>query len=437
MDTEDLERSLVSPRAAEGEAGLIVVHSPDETAYQAFHALDPVVTLGRRDEGGAATVQLADTRISREHAEVRWRADGRGCEVRDLKSRNGTFVDGRRVTSDVAPLGAVLRVGDSFFEVAIRPPELAHPLFVGRSAALARLVGDVRRAATSDANVLVEGETGTGKELVAEALHQLGGAPGKLVAINCASIPPAIAESFLFGHRKGAFTGATQDSPGVFEQSHDGTLFLDELGELRADLQAKLLRVLETRQFTPLGAAAPRTTNARFVSATNARLRVQVQAGTFRADLFARVAGLELSVPPLRQRKSDIPILMTHFLVQQIPGAKFVISANAMETLLNHDWPMNVRELRAIAGRLALAHPEGGTLRSADVAAVLQSSAAEAAAEAAAPASATVPSRAELTALLQTHGGNVVKLAAHYGKDRKQIYRWLEQHGLDPRDFRG
>jgi two-component system response regulator GlrR len=276
-------------------------------------------------------------------------------------------------------------------------------------------------------SVLIEGETGTGKELVAEAVHQLSARGGKLVAVNCASIPPAIAESFLFGHKKGAFTGASHDAEGIFEQAGNGTLFLDEIGELRLDLQAKLLRVLETRQLTPVGAAAPRTTNARFLSATNARLRLAVAAGTFRSDLFARLAGVELEVPPLRARRCDVPLLAAHFL----PGVRF--SANALEALLLHAWPMNVRELRTVCGRLSLLHPNGGLLRSADVAPALQRG------DIAAPPNeppANTPSRAELAELLRAHKGNVVRVAAHYDKDRRQIYRWLELYGLDPRDFR-
>ncbi len=439
MKTQDLERSQVSPQTVQGSPGLVIVHSPDEALAQRFFPLAPRLTLGRREDGAdgdVARVAIADSGISREHAALTWRADGKGCEVRDLDSRNGTFVDRRRVASDLAPLGSVVRAGDTFVEVAIEPAGAPpHPVLRGRSAALARLCADVHRVARTDVSLLVEGETGTGKELVAEAIHALSGRTGRLVAINCASIPPEIAESYLFGHRKGAFTGASQDADGVFEQARDGTLVLDEIGELRLDLQAKLLRVLETRQFAPVGAAATRLANARFIAATNARLRVHVAAGTFRADLYARLAGVEIEVPPLRARRSDIPILMEHFFEQAAPGGRFAFSANAIESLLLHDWPMNVRELKAICRRLALAHPAGGRLRSAEVAAVLRR-ASERAVLDAPPAPASGPTRVELSDLLHAHRGNIVKLAAHYRKDRRQIYRWLELHGLDPRDFR-
>jgi DNA-binding NtrC family response regulator len=439
VKTKDLQRSQLSPQDAQGSPGLVVVYSPDAARVQEFYPLAQPLTVGRKEgETDGAGLAISDPGISREHASLHWRSDGKGCEVRDLGSRNGTFLQGRRITSELAPLGSVLRVGDTFLEVAVKAEEAPpHPTLRGQSAALRRLVHDIHRVAHSDVSILIEGETGTGKELVAEAIHVLSGRPGRLVAINCASIPPEIAESYLFGHRKGTFTGASQDSDGIFEQAQEGTLFLDEIGQLRLDLQAKLLRVLETRQFLPLGAVATRLTSARFVSATNAKLRVQVGSGTFRSDLFARLAGVEISVPALRQRRSDIPLLISHFLSLAAPEARFVFTPNALELLLLHDWPMNIRELRAICGRLALAHPAGGLLRTAEVAGVLQSEPQD---EDRVPTAegvlASAPSRAELCDLLRSHRGNVVKLAAHYGKDRRQIYRWLELHGLDPRDFR-
>jgi DNA-binding NtrC family response regulator len=439
--TQDVERSQELVVGAEGAPGVVVVWSPDDDAVQRFTPLAPRLTLARHEAGdgagaGDGRLAIADGGMSREHAALRWRADATGCEVRDLQSKNGTFVQRRRVAAELAPVGSVIRAGDSFLEVTVQPPAPgSHALLVGRSARLARLLGDVRRAAASAVHLLIEGETGTGKELVAGVLHELGGRPGRLVAINCAAIPAELAESYLFGHRRGAFTGAAADADGVFEQARDGTLLLDEIGELRLDLQAKLLRVLETGQFSPLGSGTTRLATARVVSATNARLRLQVAAGAFRADLFARLAGVEIDVPPLRHRRSDIPLLAAHFLAAFAPGARFALSANAIERPLLHDWPLNVRELRACCARLALLRPGGGLVRTSDVAAVLpvgaEGSSPEAGAE---PVS--LPSRRELADRLHAHRGNVVKLAGHYGKDRRQIYRWLDAHGLDPRDFR-
>ena len=435
MDTEELERSGASaPAANVGVAIVRVIHSPDATLMRTSHPLASEIKLvrARSDIAGLA---VADPRISSEQAVLRWRSDGGGCEVRDLDSRNGTFVDGKRVTSAAAPVGSIVRVGDTLLEIAFEGPAVVpHRLLIGDSAPLRQMCVEIVRVAKSDARVLVSGETGTGKELVAEAIHELSGRSGELVAINCASIPPTIAETYLFGHRKGAFTGASTDARGVFEQAQDGTLFLDEIGELRIDLQAKLLRVLETREYAPLGSSVTQLTNARFISATNADLRVQIAAGTFRADLFARIGEIELSAPPLRKRRSDIPLLVEHFLRREAPDVRFELSVNALETMLLDPWRMNVRELKAVCTRLVLAHPRGGQLRSADLAAVRTISESAPAVEP--DAAFGAPDRDELSERLRAHAGNVVKLAAHYGKDRKQIYRWLELRGLDPRDFR-
>jgi len=441
MDTRDLEPSQLTRDSARGTPGLAIVDSPDVALAGTFQSLARPLTLGRADsqpmksEGALA---IRDPRVSRAHATFRARADGRGCEVRDLGSHNGTFLEGRRVVTESAPFGSILRIGDTLIEVSLPPLEVApHASLVGRSEPLMRLIDQIRRIASSDVSVLIEGETGTGKELVAEALHAIGGRPGRLVAINCAAVPPELAESYLFGHRKGAFTGATHDVEGVFERARDGTLLLDEIGVLRIDLQAKLLRVLESRQFTPLGPGPMKTTRARFLAATNSRLRSQVAAGTFREDLFARIAGIEIAVPPLRARRSDVPALLAHFLAQSAPGVAFRFSPNAMEALLLHDWPMNVRELRTFAGRLALAHCDGGVFRTADIATLLNTSidSGERSPIAPPPAS-TAPERAELVQLLTEHKGNVGRVAGHYGKDRRQVYRWLAAHRLDPADFR-
>jgi transcriptional regulator with GAF, ATPase, and Fis domain len=439
MKTEELEQSDATAPARKGEMPMLwIVHSPDAARIGTRHPVSSPVRLVRAG-GGAPGLALDDPRVSREQALVQRRIGG-GCEVRDLESRNGTFVDGRRVDCATAPIGSIIRVGDTLIEVAWEPDAITpSPLLVGRSAPLCRLASEIERFARSDVSVLLFGETGTGKELVAEALHAASGRTGRLVAVNCASIPPTLAESYFFGHRKGAFTGAHADAIGVFEQAHDGTLFLDEIGELRLDLQSKLLRVLETRVFSPLGSDTTRTTNARIVSATNANLRVQMAARTFRADLFARIAELELVTPPLRQRRCDLPLLMDHFFRKAAPPVRFELSVNALESLLLDPWPMNVRELKSVCTRLALAHPRGGRLRSADVVAARKPGMETPRPEADAPTTArdaSPPGRDELFDLLRTHAGNVATLATLYGKDRKQIYRWLEQHGLDPRDFR-
>ena len=308
----------------------IVVHSPDTVMAQRTFPLTSAPTLGRSDgvpSDGQRRVPCRQRQacLQPPRASCAGAPTAPAAEVLDLDSRNGTFIDRQRITSAHAPVGAIVRVGDTFIEIAVAAPGTEVPsdlLLRGRSPALQRLLLDVARVATSDVSLLIEGETGTGKELVAGAVHALSRRAGPLVAVNCASVPAEIAESFFFGHRKGAFTGAHTNADGVFEQARDGTLFLDEIGELRRSiLQAKLLCACwRTRQYSPVGSSSVLVTNARFVSATNARLRVQVAAGTFRSDLFARLAGFEIAVPPLRRRRSDIPLLWSHFFDQAAPA---------------------------------------------------------------------------------------------------------------------
>ena len=227
---------------------------------------------------------------------------------------------------------------------------------VGSSAAIRAVLDVLLLAAPTDATVLIEGETGTGKELVAQALHKLSRrARGPLVAVNCAALPEALLESELFGHVKGAFTGATETRQGRFRQADGGTLFLDEIGEMPAPLQAKLLRALQEGEIQPVGADKPLKVDARVIAATNRELEKAVAAGKFRADLFYRLNVVPLPLPPLRERREDIAALAAHFL----RGKNRRFSAEAMEALQRYDWPGNVRELQNLIERLAVLRPEG------------------------------------------------------------------------------
>jgi DNA-binding NtrC family response regulator len=223
------------------------------------------------------------------------------------------------------------------------------PRIVGDSAAWEQVMASVQRAAPSDATVLIEGESGTGKELVARALHTLGPRASRpFVAINCAAIPEPLLEAELFGHEKGAFTGATARKPGRFELAHRGTLFLDEVGDLPLTLQAKILRVLDTCTFERLGGLSPIHVEVRVVAATNRNLRAMVAARQFREDLFFRLAVFPIAVPPLRERREDIPLLATHFLdrVGRELKKRVALSDAALDALQRYDWPGNVRELQ-------------------------------------------------------------------------------------------
>ena len=220
---------------------------------------------------------------------------------------------------------------------------------VGVSPAMREVLATAERAAQTDANVYIYGENGTGKELMARAIHYSGSRRARpLITLDCTAIPDGLMESQLFGHVRGAFTGAVEAQDGVFALAHSGTLFIDEIGELSLPLQAKLLRVLQFREYTPVGGSQPRRVDVRFLTATNRDLREAAAAGTFRSDLFYRIAVIHIVIPPLRERREDIPLLVDHFLkkfaaqyqrpVRQVSGA-------AQDLFRQHSWPGNVRQL--------------------------------------------------------------------------------------------
>ncbi|BDG61071.1 sigma-54-dependent transcriptional regulator [Caldinitratiruptor microaerophilus] len=225
---------------------------------------------------------------------------------------------------------------------------------VGESPAIRQLLELTRRVAAADSNVLIEGESGTGKELVARALHRWSGrARGPFLAVNAAALPAHLLESELFGHARGAFTGAAADKPGLVELGHRGTLFLDEVGEMPAELQPKLLRFAETGEFRRVGETRLRRVSVRIVSATNRRLADEVAAGRFREDLYYRLCVVRIEVPPLRERREDIPLLVDHFLRRRARGPRS-LSPAALDALMRYHYPGNVRELFNIVERGAI-----------------------------------------------------------------------------------
>jgi two-component system NtrC family response regulator len=226
---------------------------------------------------------------------------------------------------------------------------------IGVSAPMKAVFDTLHKVAASNATVLIVGETGTGKELIARALHHNSErGSGPLVTINCAAIPEALLESELFGHVKGAFTGAIQDKKGKFEFAGGGTIFLDEIAELGGPLQAKLLRVLQEREIEPVGGTTSIPVDVRVLAATNTDLEAAVKEGRFREDLFYRLAVVPLRLPPLRERREDIPILVAHLLRKHTKGRELKINPEAMRLLQAHDWPGNVRELENICERMAI-----------------------------------------------------------------------------------
>ncbi len=314
--------------------------------------------LGERLTVGSAPgndLVLDDPYVSGRHCTLR--REGRRVVVVDAGSRNGTFVGGVRVAAGEVMPGMRITVGRTRLRVAAEGAGVATGSgLIGRSRVLRRLREEIARVAPTSASAMVLGESGTGKELVARALHDGSGRRGAFVVVNCGAIAPDLIESELFGHEKGAFTGAAQRRRGVFEEADGGTLFLDEIGELPLALQPRLLRVLEERAVRPVGGNLERKVDVRVVSATHRDLAAAVGEGAFRLDLYHRLATVELALPALRERREDVAPLVHHFLDRLAPevGGLKVIAPSAMEALERHDWPGNVRELRNALHRAAI-----------------------------------------------------------------------------------
>lgn len=316
-------------------------------------------------------------------------------------------------------------------------------LLIGESAPMRRLREDVVRAARTDLPVLVQGPTGSGKELVARALHVTSGRSGEFVAFNVCAIADALFEAAVFGHVRGAFTGATADAPGYLAEAHRGTAFFDEIGGLPAAAQAKLLRAVETREYRPVGARADRRSDFRLVSATNDDVDARVAAGQFREDLAERLAGVVVHVPPLAARRADVPALVRHFARQlEGPDARAFTDA-ALDVLTSYDWPRNVRELRhAVARALAwCAEPVVGA-DAVGQALARRTTPATTLTVGGAGGPPWVPAgdareqeRRRLAELLRACGGDTGRAAHALGVARATLYRRLEKVGLRVRDI--
>jgi DNA-binding NtrC family response regulator len=399
--------------------------------------------IGREAEAGVDLV-LPDPAVSRVHAVVASFPGEETLWLQDRGSSNGVYLNGRKVEGAAVRPGDVIRIGDSLLVVGRGTPAPAAEAMdlgiLGRSPAVSELRAVVRKVAPSALPVLVVGPTGTGKELVARAVHDQSERRGRVVAVNCAALPATLVESVLFGYRKGAYTGATADQDGAFVQANGGTLFLDEIGDLAIEAQPKLLRALENGEVTPIGATQALAVDVRVVAATHVPLDAALEDGRFRRDLYARLAGVVVRTPALADRREDIPMLFDAFLGE---GSARPMSADFVESLLAYGWPFNVRELKKLAERLVVLHGaaslwERGMLddemRQAAVAApeeipVLQSSTHGTAPP---PPKDGPPPREELIALLEQCDGNVSRVAELVQRNRKQVYRWMKQHAVDP-----
>jgi DNA-binding NtrC family response regulator len=291
--------------------------------------------------------------------------------------------------------------------------------------AMKELLGVLARVAGSELPVLVQGESGTGKELVARALHRQSPRAGHaFVAINCGALPENLLESELFGHEKGAFTGAVARKPGLFEVADRGVLFLDEIGEVSPAVQVKLLRVLETKEFTRLGSTRPQRSDLRIVSASNRDLKQETRSGGFREDLYYRLNGVTVRLPPLRERRGDVPLLARHFLRQL--GSKKAFAPRAIEALAGYAWPGNVRELQMVVHRAMILAP-GELIDAVDLPAAEPASGGSGFLESALGAGLTLEEleREYIRRVLEQHQGHRGRTAKALGIDPKTLYNKL------------
>jgi DNA-binding NtrC family response regulator len=419
----------------------------------------------RRQEDGARTLGLTfpDALSSTRHAVLSREGRDGPFILEDAGSKNGTWVNGRRIDRKTLVDGDVLEFGQTFClfrdaaPVDVRtPPDTPNASALAAAKAWATfhdpLAAQYRRlvrVAHTTVPVLVLGETGTGKEVVARTLHQLSGRTPEMMAVNCAAIPASLIEAELFGHKKGAFTGSGTERLGWIRSADRSTLFLDEIGELPPALQATFLRALETSEVVPVGADRPVKVDFRLVSATHRDLDADVERGTFRADLRARLGAMTITLPPLRDRREDLGLLLPAILAR-IAGAGTPparLRREVTRALLIHTWPRNVRELVQVLTQAAAQIGPGDFIDlehlpptlvpggSAAAPTPTESRSGALPPDARAPTAAP-PDEATLRALLTEHRGNVALVARCVGLHRELLYRALRKYGLDPADFR-
>ncbi len=383
-----------------------------------------------------------DPAMSLRHAEVL--LHGAGAMVHDLGTAAGTRLNGAAVhDSQALAEGDVLRLGDTMllYTTTGGAPAVGEeripgePELTGASPSIEAVRRSVEAVAAHPRTVVVTGETGTGKEIVARLLHRLSGRAGRFLAVNCGGFTEGLLASELFGHVRGAFTGAVAEQQGLFRAAHGGTLLLDEAGDIPLALQPTLLRVLETWEVRPVGSSRDVPVDVRVVAASNRELVGMVQQGLFRADLYARLAQWVIRLPPLRDHREDIPALC-RALLARLDAAGRTLTPDLEEALLVHPWPLNVRGLSNVLSIALIATAAGEPLElGPEVREALQDNHVERpSAPADAPPAELDP--AHLEELLRTFGGRVAEVARHAGVSRPKLYRLLWAAGLDPAQFR-
>jgi transcriptional regulator with GAF, ATPase, and Fis domain len=414
----------------------------------ALEDLDELVVArgatGRIERSGrAAALQVGDFETSRRHLAIRRTASG--WMVEDLGSRNGTLVNGERVEraeladgDTIEAGGAMLQfvsAGEAWSDEPDRDLEdaVGPSVFHTLNPALEDRIQQIRRIAPSSVPVLIRGETGTGKELMARAIHEASGRPGAFVPVNCGALPRGLIESELFGHRRGAFSGADGDRDGLFRRAHGGTLFLDEIAELAPESQAALLRVLQEGEVRPVGASDSVKVDVRILAASHQDLAQRIADGRFRQDLYGRIAGFSITMPALRDRREDVGTLIATILPRLSPRPdRYTLNREAACALLRYSWPQNIRELeQALAAGVALC--EDGKLR---LTHLPEAIATYRPPGAVALAPDDLELRARLVELLESSSGNVAATARAMARAPVQIRRWCRRLQIDVAKYR-
>jgi DNA-binding NtrC family response regulator len=434
---------------------LIVVDGPTRGKK---HTLDQKLTkVGKRESNDLV---ITDKTVSREHMEIEYAADS--FLLRDLDSTNGTFLNGSRVKEAYLAPGDLIKIGNTTMEfvafdekVKIEPSEKEeYGLLVGKSRKMRQIFSILEKISPTHATVIIEGETGTGKELVARAIHENSQRKGKpFVVFDCSAVAPNLIESELFGHEKGAFTGAIKSRRGAFEAAGGGTIFLDEIGELTLDLQPKLLRALEQREIKRVGGNVPVKIDVRVICATHKNLRTEIEEGRFREDLYYRLSVVKVSLPPMRDRMEDIPKLVERFLSvgkfnQQPDGSLKVtrVEDDALKMLARYQWPGNVREISNVIER-AVSFVDGDSISKSHLDFIFAEMAAgEERTERMMAVDVDKPfkdakqhiveefEKEYLTGLLQKHHYNLSKAAREAKIDRKHLRNLLKKYDIPTKE---
>ncbi|MCG8422313.1 MAG: sigma 54-interacting transcriptional regulator [Proteobacteria bacterium] len=420
-------------------------------------------SVERRAEDGIRRliVRVPDPWMSSTHARIQRRATL--CTFADENSTNGSVINGAPASSVTLKDNDIIELGQTFFlyRSSVRttkqePPYLdaseitAPEGLLSLIPTLAQRFAELAQVVKSNTSVVILGQSGTGKEVIAKASHKLSGRAGSFVAVNCGALPDSLVESEFFGHKKGAFSGASDDRRGLVLAADRGTLFLDEIGDLPLNSQAALLRVLQEREVTPVGATSPIPVDFRLVCATHRNMEALVEDGSFREDLLARLAGFIIDMPSLDQRKEDMGILIGVLLgklnEERDSTAEIALSNDVARALLAYNWPRNIRELRtclqtaiALAGnRMVELDHLGPTVRQAlDEQHSQDREATPTGRDSRQPLSPEQEHRrAQLIQLLREHQGNISAVARAMGKVRSQVQRWIKRYGLDAESFR-